>query len=120
VRTLVEDKLEAIRSLCREYDVAELSVFGSVLRDDFHSESDVDFLVAFRNADYGPFLSRLTDFEQALSAILAHPVDVATRESVESSENYIRKSHILERMRIIICCWSVLYVYTFLYAPILF
>lgn len=40
----VELPLEQIREICRRYGVAELSVFGSAVRDDFGPESDVDFL----------------------------------------------------------------------------
>ena len=36
---------EALRAFCEKWGVAELAVFGSVLRDDFHPDSDVDFLV---------------------------------------------------------------------------
>ena len=40
--------LEDIAKLCREYQVVELSVFGSVVRDDFDAKkSDVDFLYVF-------------------------------------------------------------------------
>ena len=96
---VIEDRLEAIAALCREYDVQELAVFGSALRDDFAAESDIDFLVAFRNTDYGPFLEKLMDFENALAALLGHPVDLATRQSVEQNDNYIRRNHILSSLR---------------------
>ena len=38
---------EAIRAFCEKWGVAELAVFGSVLRDDFRPDSDVDFLVTW-------------------------------------------------------------------------
>lgn len=96
---VIEAKLDAIADLCREYDVQELAVFGSALRDDFAAKSDIDFLVAFRNTDYGPFLEKLMDFENALAALLGHPVDLATRQSVEQNDNYIRRNHILSSLR---------------------
>jgi len=98
---VIEDKLEAIADLCRAYEVRELAVFGSALRDDFTAESDIDFLVTFHGSDYGPFLEKLMDFENALAALLARPVDVATRQSVEQSDNYIRRKHILSSLRTI-------------------
>lgn len=42
---------EGIAALCRKYSVEVLSVFGSVLRVDFRPDSDVDFLVVFKNED---------------------------------------------------------------------
>lgn len=42
--TIPED---AIADVCRRYRVARLSLFGSILRDDFEPTSDVDFLVEF-------------------------------------------------------------------------
>ncbi|MBM4043470.1 MAG: nucleotidyltransferase, partial [Planctomycetes bacterium] len=41
---LPTDKIEAF---CRKWRIAEVSLFGSVLRDDFRPDSDVDVLVAF-------------------------------------------------------------------------
>jgi predicted nucleotidyltransferase len=87
--------LEAIAEICRKYGVVELSVFGSVLRDDFRSDSDVDFLVRFRNDDTGPWMSKLTDLEADLSTLLGRDVDVVSRPAVEQSENYLRRRHIL-------------------------
>lgn len=39
--------MDRIDSICRQYGVARLSLFGSILRDDFHAASDVDLLVEF-------------------------------------------------------------------------
>lgn len=86
---------ERIAALCREYGVEELAVFGSVLRDNFTPESDVDFLVVFKNDDYGPWMGKLNDFEEALGALIGRKADVVPKRSVESSENYIRRKHIL-------------------------
>lgn len=40
---------EQIEAFCREYGVAEFSLFGSILRDDFSSESDVDVVIALES-----------------------------------------------------------------------
>ena len=44
----VDLPLERIAEICRKYAVAELAVFGSVVRDDFGPDSDVDFLYVLR------------------------------------------------------------------------
>jgi len=92
---------EAIARLCREYDVQELAVFGSALRNDFRAESDLDFLVVVKNDDYGPWASKLTELEQSLTQLLGRKADLVSRRAVEQSENYIRRRHILESARTI-------------------
>ena len=91
----IELPLERIAEICQEFGVTELSVFGSALRDDFRSDSDVDFLVVFDSPDLGPWMSRLSELQAELSSLLRRPVDVALRSGVEQSENYIRRRHIL-------------------------
>lgn len=91
--------LEAIAGLCRKYAVAELSVFGSALRDEFRSDSDVDFLVRFENGDCGPWGCKLDELAQELASLLGRRVEVADRNAVEKSENYIRRRHIFGTAR---------------------
>jgi uncharacterized protein len=92
-----------IEDLCRRYGVAELSIFGSALagRDDFRPESDIDFLVVFKDPDLGPWMSKLTDMQDELATLLGRPVDLLPREGVERSENYIRRRHILNSAQVI-------------------
>jgi uncharacterized protein len=91
--------LAAIADLCHKYAVAELSIFGSVLRDDFRPDSDVDFLVRFENDDYGPWGCKLDELAQELAVLLGRKAEVADRNAVEKSENYIRRRHILSTAR---------------------
>lgn len=97
----VELPYGAIEELCRKYGVQELSVFGSVLRDDFRADSDVDFLVVFRDNDAGPWLGKFTDLEDELGQLLHRRIDVIDKRGVEQSENYIRRRNILRSARTI-------------------
>jgi len=92
---------DRVAELCRKYDVVELSVFGSVLRDDFGPKSDIDFLVVFRDGDYGPWMAKLHRMEAELGALVGREVDLVTKESVLQSENWIRRNHILDSARVI-------------------
>jgi predicted nucleotidyltransferase len=95
-QTRIPLPLDEIAALCRKYDVTELSVFGSVLRDDFGPDSDVDFLVTYApDAELGPWLSRFFELQEALSVLVGRPVDLIERASVDQSENYIRRASIL-------------------------
>jgi predicted nucleotidyltransferase len=78
VSPVLQPHLEAIRAICREFGVARLEVFGSVQTDKFDpATSDIDFLVEYPEGyDFGPWLGRLQDFQEALSELLHYPVDV--------------------------------------------
>jgi len=89
-----------IAAFCRKWRITELALFGSVLRDDFRPDSDVDVLVSFApDARWGLF--DLCRMEEELRALFARDVDLITRKSVEQSENYIRRRHILAHMEVI-------------------
>lgn len=92
---------DEIVRICRAYDVEELSLFGSALRPDFRSDSDLDFLVRFRGNDCGPWLSKLTDMQEQLSRLLGRPVDLVNKPGIEQSRNPIRREHILRSARLI-------------------
>jgi len=65
-----------IAQFCRKHRIRRLSLFGSVLRDDFRSDSDVDVLVEFEPA-HVPGLA-FFDMETELSEILGRKVDLNT------------------------------------------
>ena len=68
---------ETIGRFCREHRIRRLSLFGSVLRDDFGPDSDVDVLVEFEpGTPMG--LMGLTRVEMALSDLLGRKVDLNT------------------------------------------
>ena len=75
---LVERNLEAIRELCREFDVVRLEVFGSAATGAFDPDrSDIDFLVEYApGTDLGPWMKRYFDFQERLSSLLGRPVDL--------------------------------------------
>lgn len=90
-----DDKIEAF---CRKWKIRELALFGSVLRDDFGPESDVDCLVAFA-PDANWTLLDVIGAEQELSVLLGRPVDLVEKQVVQGSENWIRRRSILNTAR---------------------
>jgi uncharacterized protein len=85
----------ALQAFCERWGVKELDLFGSVLRDDFRPDSDVDVLTTLE-ADRRPSLLTLAQMEEELRAIFGRRVDLVLRSSVEGSDNYIRREHILD------------------------
>lgn len=86
---------EKIAAFCRKWNIVELSLFGSVLRDDFRPDSDVDVLVTFSRDANWSLLDHI-GMEDELSAIFGRKVDLINRRAIERSENYIRRKAILE------------------------
>lgn len=72
--TIPESKIAAF---CQRYPIRKLSLFGSVLRNDFKPDSDIDVLVEFEpNAGVGYF--ELVQMQMELSAIFGRNVDLVT------------------------------------------
>jgi hypothetical protein len=77
-----------------------LSFFGSVLRDDFSPDSDVDVLVEFLpEAKHSLF--DLVRMQNELKDILGREVDLISRRGVEASRNHLRKRAILESAEVV-------------------
>ena len=85
----------AIEDFCRRWKITEFSFFGSVLRDDFGPDSDVDVLVSFAE-DARWSLFDHVDMEDELREIFGRDVDVVTRRAIERSRNWIRRRAILD------------------------
>ena len=69
---------EQIPDFCRRYKVRKLSLFGSVIHDDFTPESDVDVLVEFEPDAHASYFT-LFDMEEELSGLLdGRKIDVNT------------------------------------------
>ena len=72
---------ERIAAFCRKHHIARLAFFGSVLREDFRPESDVDVLVWFE-PERTPGFFRLIAMQMELSEIIGRKVDLRTPEDL--------------------------------------
>ena len=86
---------EQVAEFCRRWKIAELSLFGSVLRDDFRNDSDVDVLVTWA-PDARWSLLDFVRMEDELSEILNRKVDLVSRRGLEQSHNWLRRKIILD------------------------
>ncbi|MBI1941252.1 MAG: nucleotidyltransferase family protein [Acidobacteria bacterium] len=85
---------DRIREFCRKWKITEFALFGSVLRDDFRPDSDLDVMVTFAPEARWSLMD-LVEMQTELEAILVRKVDLVERCAIERSENYIRRRHIL-------------------------
>lgn len=91
----VSIRKDQLTAFCKRWQITELALFGSVLRDDFGPESDVDVLVEFEERARHTLLD-IAQMENELSRMLGREVDLIERTAVEQSRNYIRRKAILD------------------------
>lgn len=89
--------LSAIERFCRKWQIREMSLFGSVLREDFTPESDIDILVAFEpEARWS--LWDFIDLRDELSGLLQREVDVVSERGLR---NPFRRHEILGSRQVV-------------------
>ena len=88
---------EQIAAFSRRWRITELAVFGSVLREDFRQDSDIDVLVTFAG-DAGHSLLDLVQMQDELANMLGHPVDLVEAEGLR---NPFRRREILRTKEVI-------------------
>lgn len=88
---------ERLVEICRKWRITEFALFGSVLRDDFRPESDVDVLVTFsQGAEWS--LWDLFDLEDELKNLLGRSVDLIEKKALR---NPFRRNEILNTCRVL-------------------
>ena len=73
---------EKLEAFCQRYQVRRMSLFGSVLRDDFLAQSDVDVLVQF-DPDARVSFMTLSKMQRELAAIFQRPVDLVPQDGLK-------------------------------------
>lgn len=85
---------QEIANFCRRWGITKLALFGSILREDFRADSDIDLLITFApNARQG--LLTLAKIKHELEFRLNRPIDLVPEASVQASDNWIRQQEIL-------------------------
>ncbi len=99
-KTQIEIPKDKIAEFCKKWQIREFSFFGSVLRDDFRPDSDIDVLVTFTKAAEHSLFD-LIHMEEELKMIFGRKVDLVSRRGIEASRNYIRRNAILNSTEVI-------------------
>ena len=82
---VLDETREQIVHLCEKYGVKELYVFGSVVREDFGEQSDIDLAVVFSRTAVAGSFDQYFDFKSELEQSLGRPVDLVCDASVRNS-----------------------------------
>jgi uncharacterized protein len=86
-----------IEKIARKYDINELSVFGSALRNDFDQESDIDFLIEFKKSENISLID-IIEIKEYLESITKRRVDIVEPAGLK---NPYRKEAILRTREIL-------------------
>jgi predicted nucleotidyltransferase len=90
----IEIPKEKIAKFCKKWEICEFALFGSVLSEDFCTDSDIDVLVTFSESAKHTLFD-LVNMENELEGLFGRKVDIVSRRGIESSRNYFRRNAIL-------------------------
>jgi predicted nucleotidyltransferase len=92
VHPLIENNRQAIAKLCSRHGVLRLEAFGSILRSDFDTDSDVDIVVEFEPTAAGSFENFLS-LKESLETLLERSVDLVELHAIRNRRlrHYIEK-----------------------------
>ena len=85
---------ETIRAFCKKWQIRSFCFYGSIMRDDFRPDSDIDVMIEFSPDDRTSSLNMSVGLQED-EALFSRKVDLVERRSIEQSENYIRRKGIL-------------------------
>lgn len=83
IQTKIDIPMDKIEAFCKKWKVKEFSLFGSVLRDDFRPDSDVDVMVSFEE-NAGWDLGDWVDMIEELKIIFGRDVDLLEKGSIRN------------------------------------
>lgn len=94
MRSNISIDQEQIHTFCTTWHITSFALFGSVLREEFRADSDIDVLVTFAS-DAHITLFNLAKMTRELGEIFGRKVDLVDRHWIETSHNPIRRNEIL-------------------------
>jgi len=77
----IDIPMDKIKDFCQRWKIVEFSLFGSVLRDDFRPDSDVDILVRFET-DYEKTLFDLVEMRDELKEMFGRDIDLVQEDGL--------------------------------------
>jgi predicted nucleotidyltransferase len=82
--SIVEQNTEAIHKLCLSYHVDKMYLFGSALNKQINKESDIDFLVKFKQIDLYHYFNNYMCLKEALKTLLGHEIDLVEEQTLKN------------------------------------
>lgn len=97
IKSRIEIPVHKIEAFCRKWKIKEFALFGSVLREDFRPDSDIDVLVSFA-PDGGLTFDNRVEMLEELAKIFGREVDIVEKETIR---NPFRRHNILTTREVV-------------------
>jgi predicted nucleotidyltransferase len=84
MQQFIENKRAEVEQLCKIYDVKTMYVFGSACTDHFNENSDVDFLISFKEIPFDRYTDNYFELHYKLEALFDRKIDLLTENSLSN------------------------------------
>lgn len=85
MHTIIQNQLETIRALCKQYKVKKLYTFGSVNTSKFTEQSDIDFLIDFEpNISIEDYTDCYFSLREKFTKLFGRDIDLVTQRSLSN------------------------------------
>ncbi len=96
---LITRNIENINRICKEHQVEQLFIFGSVKTDKFNDNSDIDILIQFSHLiDQAEYFENYMDFKEQMESVFNREIDIVENQAVRNP--IFRK--VLDREKILV------------------
>ena len=83
--SIIELNMKPIVDICQKHRVKTLAVFGSVLTDRFHDDSDIDFVVDFTDVDECDYADNYLEMQDSLRNLFGREIDLLEDKAIRNS-----------------------------------
>jgi hypothetical protein len=80
----MEQDLAKLKNLCVDYHVDKMYLFGSALNSSFTAQSDIDFLVRFKQMDLSKYFQNYMELKKNLESLFGRKVDLLEEQTLKN------------------------------------
>lgn len=80
----VDQNIEDVKKLCAIYNVEKMYLFGSALNSNFNKDSDIDFLVRFKEIELTKYFDNYMEFKEKLEQLFKRQVDLVEEQTLKN------------------------------------
>ena len=85
MQSIITENINAIKDICKKHRVKEMAVFGSVTKDYFTPDSDIDVLIEFMDdITFEDYSTNYFSFEESLKSLLNKEIDLVSTRFIEN------------------------------------
>ncbi len=81
---LINNHKEKLNMLCRTYNVDKMYLFGSALNQSFNANSDVDFLVKFKEIELADYFNNYINLKENLKSLFGRNIDLLEQQTLKN------------------------------------